>query len=184
MIAILSKVIDQQQKITDLLQKILPEFQWLPHRLKSIGTFEGIEFIDDAIATTPESTIAAIETYDGDLQTLFLGGQDSGFQIHELRNTILHSSIQNIVAFPDTSEKIFPEIKNRDYEKPFEIIIEGKEIQCIKTRHMKQGVDFAFRCTLPGKITLLSCAAPSFSLWKNYIEKAQEFEHFVKLYAE
>ncbi len=71
----------------------------------------------------------------------------------------------------------------RDYEKAFEIEIEGKIFQMIKTRSMKTAVDFAYRTTLPGKTALLSCAAPSFSLWKSYIDKAKEFQKEVKNYA-
>lgn len=99
-----------------------------------------------------------------------------------IRQRILHSPIRNIIAFPDTSEKIFPEIETRDYEVAFEIEIEGKIFQMIKTRYMKTGVDFAFRTTLPGRVALLSCAAPSFSLWKNYLEKAAQFKKEVQNY--
>lgn len=168
--------------IESCLYKILPSFEWLPHRIQDIGIYEGIRFIDDAIATTPQSTIAAIHTFDGDLQTLFLWWQNSGFDFSDLRSLILASSIQNIVAFPDTAELIFPEIEVRDNGKAFEIEIAGKLIQCIKTRDMKQGVDFAFKTTLPGKIALLSCAAPSFSIWKSYIQKAEEFISAVNEY--
>jgi UDP-N-acetylmuramoylalanine-D-glutamate ligase len=47
---------------------------------------------------------------------------------------------------------------------------------------MKLAVDFAYKTTLPWKIALLSCAAPSFSIWKNYIEKAEEFKKEVMRY--
>ncbi len=70
----------------------------------------------------------------------------------------------------------------RDYEVAFEIEIEGKLLQVIKTRSMKTGVDFAYKTTLPGRIALLSCAAPSFSLWKSYLEKAAQFKKEVQNY--
>jgi UDP-N-acetylmuramoylalanine--D-glutamate ligase len=181
-IAVLENIIQDQEKVSQTLQSVLPEFIGLPHRIENIGKYEDITFINDAIATTPESTIAAIDTFWDDLQTLFLWGEDSGFQFASLRRKILDTQIQNIIAFPDTSEKIFPEIEPRDYEKAFEIEIEGKLLQFIKTRSMKSGVDFAFRTTFPWKIALLSCAAPSFSLWKNYLAKAEEFQREVQKY--
>lgn len=94
----------------------------------------------------------------------------------------MRSSIRNIIAFPDTSEKIFPEIQLRDYEIAFEIEIEGKFFSMIRTRSMKIGVDFAYKTTLPGRIALLSCAAPSFSLWKSYLDKAAQFKKEVQNY--
>jgi len=181
-ITILSALKISRENISQSLYRVLPVFKWLPHRIEDIGVYEWIRFINDAIATTPQSTIAAINTFDGDLQTLFLWGQDSGFDFLEIRKRILESSVQNIVAFPDTSCLIFPEIDIRDDEKSFEIDIEGKTLNFIKTKHMKSWVDFAFKTTLPWKIALLSCAAPSFSLWKGYIYKAEEFISAVKQY--
>lgn len=181
-IAILTEIWLSRDTIATWLNKVLPLFIGLPHRLENIGVYEGIRFINDAIATTPQSTIAAINTFDGELETLFIWWEDSGFDFSQLRNRILDSSIKNIVAFPDTSELIFPEIEIRDYEIAFELEIEGKLLSCIKTRHMQKGVDFAFKTTLPGKIAMLSCASPSFSLWKGYIQKAEEFISAVKKY--
>jgi UDP-N-acetylmuramoylalanine--D-glutamate ligase len=181
-IAILDHILKDKYKIHAVLEAVLPSFMWLPNRIEDIWTYEGIRFINDAIATTPESTIAAINTFGDDLQTLFLWGEDSGFNFDTLRETILASSIQNIIAFPDTSEKIFPEINMRDYEQAFEIEIAGKSIQIIKTRSMKSAVDFAYKTTFSWKIALLSCAAPSFSLWNSYLDKATEFKKEVKQY--
>lgn len=181
-LSVMDIIMQDSEQLQALSSKILPVFQGLPHRIEDIGTYEGIRFIDDAIATTPESTIAAIETFDEKLETLFLWGQDSGFHFEALREKILRSSLRNIIAFPDTSEKIFPEIELRDYEAAFEIEIEGKTFQMIKTRFMKTAVDFAYRTTLPGRTALLSCAAPSFSLWKSYLDKAAQYQKEVKNY--
>jgi len=181
-IAMLHSITKDVASIAQMLEKVLPIFSWLPNRIEYIGTYEGIRFINDAIATTPESTLAAIDTFSWEVETLFLWWEDSGFSFSCLRESILKSGIKNIIAFPDTSEKVFPEIELRDYEHAFEIDIEGKSLQFIKTRSMKIGVDFAYKTTLPWKLALLSCAAPSFSIWNNYLEKAQEFKKYVKEY--
>jgi UDP-N-acetylmuramoylalanine--D-glutamate ligase len=39
-------------------------FVGLPHRLERVTTKDDITFYDDAISTTPESTIAAIRAID------------------------------------------------------------------------------------------------------------------------
>ena len=41
---------------------------------------------------------------------------------------------------------------------------------------MKEAVDFAFEFTSVWKICLLSTASPSYSVWKNYEEKWDEFK--------
>lgn len=181
-IAILDQIWVGEASLIHSLYEILPVFKWLPHRIEDIWVYEDIRFINDAIATTPQSTIAAIDTFDGNLQTLFIWWQDSWFNFSELRERIMCSSIQNIIAFPDTSNLIFPEIEIRDYDKAFEIELEGKTLQFIKTKHMSTWVDFAYKTTLPGKTAMLSCASPSFSLWKSYVEKAEDFINAVKEY--
>jgi UDP-N-acetylmuramoylalanine--D-glutamate ligase len=49
----------------------MEEFVGLPHRLEKITTKHGITFYDDAISTTPESTIAAIRAIER-VDTIFL----------------------------------------------------------------------------------------------------------------
>jgi UDP-N-acetylmuramoylalanine-D-glutamate ligase len=51
---------------------VLKRFSTLPHRQEDIGTYKNITFIDDSIAVTQESTIAAIETFGKNIGTIFL----------------------------------------------------------------------------------------------------------------
>ncbi|MFK7780135.1 MAG: UDP-N-acetylmuramoyl-L-alanine--D-glutamate ligase [Candidatus Gracilibacteria bacterium] len=168
-------------KHIDLLKKVLSIFTGLPHRIQNIGEYNGIIFIDDAIATTPESTIAALKTYEHNIGTILLGGQDSWFEFSELRKKLRKYNISNIVLFPDTGEKIFGDLSKYDYEKVFNL--EGKySPKILKTKSMKSAIDFAFKNTPKGKICILSNAAPSFSLWSGYIEKGLQFQDEVKKY--
>jgi len=42
--------------------------------MQNLGTYHDITWINDAIATTPEATIAAITTFGNAVDTLFYGG--------------------------------------------------------------------------------------------------------------
>ncbi|HRN71068.1 MAG TPA: Mur ligase family protein, partial [Candidatus Woesebacteria bacterium] len=60
--------------ITDAeIQNAVSIFTPLPHRLEFVGTFNKITFYDDAISTTPESTMAALQSIPN-VKTIFLGG--------------------------------------------------------------------------------------------------------------
>ncbi len=143
-------------------------FRPLPHRLQYVGTYKNILFYDDAISTTPQSTISAIEALDG-VHTILLGGQDRGYAFDELVQMIDRSSIENIVLFPDSGEKIGALLKKYATRK----------FNILTTRDMKEAVAFAYKHTKPGLVCLLSTASPSYSIWKNFVEKGQLFQTYI-----
>ena len=148
----------------DIIKRAIEKFKPLPHRLEFVGEFTGIKFYDDAISTTPESTIEAIKSLK-DVDTIFLGGEDRGYNFSQLEKVIKKYKIKNIVLFPVSGKRILKSERG---------------LNILKTSSMKQAVIFAYKHTEPGKICLLSCASPSYSLWKNFEEKGDLFKKFVK----
>lgn len=146
------------------ISKAIRNFKPLPHRLEFIGAFKGIKFYDDAISTTPESTIEAIKSLKN-IGTIFLGGEDRGYDFRELEKVLKKYRIRNVVLFPESGGRI---LKSR----------QGFKI--LETRNMKEAVNFAFQNTSKGKICLLSTASPSYSLWKNFEEKGDLFQYLVR----
>lgn len=163
------------------LQQVLAVFTGLPHRIENIWTYNWITFIDDALASTPESTIAALKTYEYNVWTIFLWWKDSEFKFDELINNLKKYKISNIVLFPDTWEQIFWDLSKYNYETIFNLEWEYSP-KILKTKSMKAAVDFAYKNTQKWKICLLSNAATSYSLWSWYIEKWMQFQNEVKNY--
>lgn len=155
----------------NVIKSAFENFQPLPHRLENIGIYHGITFYDDAISTTPESTIAALETLDN-VQTLLLGGQDRGFNFSQLAKVITEKKIKNIVLFPDSGGNIKKELEK----------FSDAALNMLETKSMQEAVVFAFKNTPQGAICLLSSASPSYSLWKNFEEKGDEFQELTKNY--
>lgn len=56
----------------------LPSFQSLPHRLHRLGVQHGLQWVDDSISTTPQSTLAAAASLADETLTLLVGGFDRG----------------------------------------------------------------------------------------------------------
>lgn len=147
----------------------IENFKSLSHRLEFVGEFEGIKFYDDAISTTPESTIAAILALPN-TDTILLGGLNRGYDFSKLALAIKKSKIKNIVFFPDSGYAIEKEI----FEKS------QKKYSTLHTKSMNEAVEFAFENTQIGKICLLSSASPSYSIWKNFEEKGDQFQVAIK----
>ncbi|MCA9371312.1 UDP-N-acetylmuramoyl-L-alanine--D-glutamate ligase [Candidatus Woesebacteria bacterium] len=156
--------IDAKQAMTHL-----GTFQPLPHRLEFIGTYHDIDFYDDAISTTPESTMAALNTLQF-VGTLFLGGEDRGYDFRTLVKELHVLEIGAIVLFPDSGTKIKELIEKE----------EGYNPRMLVTDSMHDAVAFAYEHTPQGSICLLSTASPSYSIWKNFEEKGDMFAEEVK----
>ena len=148
----------------EIIKMAIEKFKPLPHRLEFIGKFKNIKFYDDAISTTPESTIEAIKSLQG-IDTIFLGGEDREYNFFQLEKVIKKYKIKNAVLFPVSGKRILKSEKG---------------LNILKTSSMKQAVIFAYKHTRPGKICLLSCASPSYSLWKNFEEKGDLLKKIVK----
>jgi UDP-N-acetylmuramoylalanine--D-glutamate ligase len=146
-----------------VIRETLAAFLPLRHRLENIGTYRGITFYDDAISTAPESTIVALESVP-DVDTLFLGGEDRGYDFSELERRVREKGVRNIVLFPESGRSMF---RSRD------------GLNVLETRSMKDAVAFAYAHTETGKACLLSAASPSYSLWKNFEEKGDQFRDWV-----
>ncbi len=152
-----------------VMRNAILTFKPLPHRLQYVGTYRDILFYDDGISTTPESTISAIEALDA-VHTLFVGGQDRGYAFDKLVQMIDRSGIENIVLFPDSGEKVGALLKK----------YVTRHLNVLITRDMKEAVAFAYAHTKPGRICLLSTASPSYSIWKNFEEKGELFQTYIK----
>ncbi len=149
------------------IEEAIKTFKGLEHRLEKVGEYKGITFYDDAISTTPDSTIMAIKALKN-IDTIFLGGQDRGYDFTELGKVIMRHKIRNVVLFPDSGSKMLKRTKG---------------FTILKTRSMQEAVKFAYKNTKQGSVCLLSCASPSYSLWKNFEKKGDEFKKFVKKFS-
>ncbi len=166
-INVIKKIINIIGVKKDIFLKIVKDFKPISHRLENIWVYKWITFIDDAISTTPESTIEAIKTFWKNIWTIFLWWEDRWYNFLELVKYLKKYNIKNIVLFPNSWEKIFKLLDN--------------SFNVLKTTKMKKAVSFAFKNTKKWKICLLSNASPSYNLWENYKEKAKEFKKEINL---
>lgn len=156
-------------------EQMKPGFQQtqpLPHRLNDVGTFKGIRFFDDSIATTPDSTIQALETMKEEkleVWTMFLWGFAQEFDYSCLIDSLISQDIKNFVFFPDAGDVMKGLLDAKWYE-----------YNGLVTRDMKEAVKFAYAHATSGQVVLLSCASVSFGIWKSYKERGDQFITYVK----
>lgn len=143
-------------------------FKGLPHRMEYVGTYGGILFYDDSIATSIPSVIFAIESLKN-VNTVIIGGMDRGIDYHPLVNYLDMGSVENIILLPDTSKRIY------------DLFIEKKslkKIYCVS--NMGEAVQTGKKVTQKGNICLLSPAAASYGFYKNFEERGNHFQELIR----
>src|SRR5207249_7884286 len=157
--------------LSPVIREAVRTFRSLPHRLESAGTYNGITFYDDSIATVPDATLAALEALGPSVQTLILGGHERNLDFSEFASRI-PPNIKTVILFPPTGDRIWKAIethsKNPIPPEPFFV------------SDMEQAVKIAYQRTGQGGICLLSPASPSFGIFKDYRDRGDSFKALVR----
>lgn len=154
------------------IQNVLADFKGLEHRLEFVDQVNGVEYYDDSFSTTPETAIAAIESFS-EPEILILGGSSKKSNFEELGQLI--SGKGNIKAIIGIGEE-WPRIK-KHIKSGSIVMIEG-------AKDMSTIVAAAAKVALPGDIVLLSPACASFDMFKNYKDRGEQFKKEVQLLGE
>lgn len=150
-------------------KQAIASFQPLPHRLEYVGTFRGIKFYNDSIATAQEAVINAIKAL-GDVDTIILGGMDRGLDYHPLVDFIRKTNIRNVILLPATNERFQQTFDEREYSQ-----------KLIHVKNMREAVEQAYAITATDKSCLLSPAAASYGFYKNFEERGEDFKNLVSM---
>lgn len=146
-------------------------FEGLEHRIEYIGRFYDIEFYNDSIATIPEASIEAVKTLR-DVDTLILGGFDRGIDYSVLYHYLPESKINNLIFTGEAGQRMKKELKETGYSSG----------AVYYSNDYNEIVNLAFQITIPGKICLLSPAAASYDMFRNFEERGRIFKQLVRDY--
>ncbi len=155
---------------TEVIKKAVANFNGLPHRLEKIAEIKGVTYYDNSFSTTPESTIADIKSFPGAI--MLMGGADKGADFKELAKEIMNSVNFVILFKGEASPRLKMEIIRAGLH-PNRISIAGSMSEAVK-KAQKRAEEFE------ATTVLLSTACASFGLFKNYKERGDLFQKYVK----
>ncbi len=155
----------------------IEQFNPLPHRLEYVGTHKEVLFYNDSLATIPEATMRAMDVFGRKLGTLIVGGFDRGISFERLAKRIAKSRLCAVVLLPVTGRKIEEIMRQQTREGRIQ-----KAPRIIPAANMEEAVQFCYERTPKGKICLLSPAAPSFGMFRDYADRGETFKRAVKGY--
>ena len=151
----------------------LKDFKGLAHRLEYVTTKDNVSYYDDSISTICDTTIQALKSLP-DTDAVLIGGMDRGIDYSELIQFLNECSVPNIILMEATGKRIFEEISK--YYPEF------KDAGRIKlVYHLDGAVALAKQLCRPGCCCVMSPAAASYGIFKNFEARG---EAFVKLVLE
>lgn len=154
----------------EIIYEAILEFKGVENRLEPAGLLYGIKFFNDSIATIPQATICGIEAV-GDVDTLIFGGMSVGINYDAFENYLLKCHINNLIGLPDTGRQICTNLANRGCTK-----------NLILAEDMESAVNKAFAVTEKGKSCLMSPAASSYNVYKDFEHKGKHFKDLIRNY--
>jgi len=152
----------------DSIIRGVASFKGLRHRLEYIGEYGGIQFFNDSIATIPEASMEAVRALKK-VDTLILGGFDRNIDFTELISFLIQSEVRNIICTGEAGRRMHMELQKNKAKQSLFYTDDFKQIfEIIKAR-----------CN-PGGICLLSPAAASYDMFKNFEERGDLFTTLAK----
>ncbi|MDO9373548.1 MAG: UDP-N-acetylmuramoyl-L-alanine--D-glutamate ligase [Ferruginibacter sp.] len=147
------------------IRESLQTFQSLEHRMETVATIKGVQFINDSKATNVNSTWFALESMEKPT-ILILGGVDKGND-YALLKELVKEKVKAIVCMG---------AENRKIHESFGDIVS----LMVNTGTAQEAVQAAFHFADKGDVVLLSPACASFDLFKNYEDRGAQFKQAVK----
>lgn len=152
------------------IKNVVSNFKGLEHRLELVDVVNGVTFYNDSFATGPQPTIAAIKSFR-EPETIILGGSDKGLEFSELGSVISKAdNVANILLIGLIGPKIGDAIKSAGYKG---------NILDLGSPSMDYIVKKALDLTPKGGVIILSPAAASFDMFKNYKDRGNKFKEAV-----
>ncbi len=146
------------------IRESLQSFQSLEHRMETVVSIRGVEFINDSKATNLNSVWYALESMKKKT-VLILGGVDKGNDYGEIAE-LVREKVKAIVALGTDTQAI---------QEHFRSMVPVLEVD-----NMEDAVASSYELATKGECVLLSPACASFDLFKNYEDRGEQFKIAVK----
>lgn len=156
--AIISGV--SEKKIADVLQT----FQGVPHRLEQVAEVNGILYVNDSIATSPDRTRTALMAFDRPI-VLIAGGYDKGIAFDDMEVAIVER-VAHLIVMGETGDAIAATAKGKT--------------NIHRVENLEEAMDCAKDLAQFGDVVLLSPASASYDQFRNFEERGQRFRECVE----
>ncbi|MDN3668406.1 UDP-N-acetylmuramoyl-L-alanine--D-glutamate ligase [Echinicola jeungdonensis] len=143
----------------------LKDFKNAPHRMEIVDEIDGVLYINDSKGTNVDASSYALAAFQQPMVWI-AGGVDKGNDYEALKPEVIDHVIA-LICLGKENDKLI---------KAFEKVV--PEIR--ETKDMTEAVKWGQELTQDGEVVLLSPACASFDLFKNYVDRGDQFKAAVK----
>ena len=150
------------------IHQALKSFEGLPGRQELVAEVEGVTYINDTTATSPEGVIAALKRFgNGGNIVLLAGGSSKGLGFDEMAQVIRQQCKYVILFDGSACDDIAKSI--------------GDGAPMVRVDSMQKAMQAAQAQAKLGDVVLLSPGTSSFGIFKNEFDRGDQFNAAVKV---
>lgn len=151
----------------EAIKEALQTFSGLEHRIEFVREVDGVSYFDDSFATTPETSIAAMQAFS-EPKVMILGGSDKGIPLDPIADEVVKNNVKQVIAIGDMGNVI----EKLLHERGFTAVTTG-------ITKMTDMIAEAKQRAATGDVVLLSTGCASFGLFTDYKDRGNQFKKAV-----
>ena len=148
----------------EIIAKAIRSFENEAHRLESVITINDVEYINDSKATNVDAVFFALEAMEKQVVWI-VGGIDKGNDYRQL--------------FPLVKEKVRAIVCLGKDNTSIQTAFKGVHEIIVESRSINEAIKIASLYAEAGDVVLLSPACSSFDLFKNYVDRGNQFKELL-----
>lgn len=167
----------------EAIRQAVRDFKGLEHRLEFVREVKGVRFYNDSFSTTPETSIAAVYAFNGPVM-LIAGGSEKnsdytewGMELQKNKNL---KNVFLIGMMTDRMEKALNEAHLRLSKEAGPEDASQFPVKIFRCGSLEDAVKIAYETGVPGDNVVMSPAAASFDMFKNYKYRGTAFKEIVE----
>lgn len=141
-------------------------FRPLPHRLQTLGSRDGITYVNDSISTTPHASLAALECFSDRRVALIAGGHDRGLDWSDFVAALADRAPAAVVTVGQNGPRI---------HRMLSPLADRALLQLADAADLDEAVARASDFVRGDGVVLMSPGAPSFGPYRDYVERGRHF---------
>jgi UDP-N-acetylmuramoylalanine--D-glutamate ligase len=158
----------------EALRQAVTSFRGVEHRLELVRELDHVRWYNDSIATTPERTVAALQSFDSPV-VLLGGGRDKHLPWGEMA-VLTWRKVRHLILFGEAADLIEAAMRNSKeaaHDSPY-------PTQIHQAGTLPKAVALAARLAQPGDVVLLSPGGTSFDAYRDFVARGEHFRELVR----